>query len=77
MERNHIMSNGLDLTAVKLEFVRDVTIAYLENVYPKPLTALSEDARRKAIEQHREEINEFIKSIYATLNKFRIPTSGK
>jgi hypothetical protein len=65
------MSNGSDLMTAKLEFVRDITVAYLNNIYPKPLTALSEDARQKAIEQHLEEISEFIKSVYNTINRFK------
>jgi hypothetical protein len=69
------MPNGSDLTVAKLEFVRDVTVAYLNNIYPRPLTALSEDVRRRATEQHREEIGEFIKSVYATVN--RIASPGK
>jgi hypothetical protein len=71
------MSNGSDLTVAKLEFVRDITVAYLNNIYPKPLTALSEDSRQKAIEQHRAEISEFIKSVYNTIDKFKIAPSSK
>lgn len=71
------MSNGSDLTVAKLEFVRDITVAYLNNIYPKPLTALSEDARQKSIEQHREEISEFIKSVYNTINRFKIAPASK
>ena len=63
------MPDGSDLAAAKLEFLRDVTVAYLNNIYPKPLTALSEDMRQKTIEQHREEISEFIRSMYTTINK--------
>ncbi len=71
------MSNGSDLTVAKLEFVRDITVAYLNNIYPKPLTALSEDARQKTIEQHREEISDFIRSVYNTINRFKTATSSK
>jgi hypothetical protein len=71
------MSNGSDLMTTKLEFVRDITVAYLNNIYPKPLTALSEDSRQKAIEQHREEISEFIKSVYNTINRFKAAPSSK
>jgi len=66
------MPNGSDLSAVKLEFVRDVTVTYLNNIYPKPLTALSEDVRQKAIEQHRKEISEFIESVYSTIDKLHL-----
>jgi hypothetical protein len=66
------MANGSDLSAVKLEFVRDVTVAYLNNIYPKPLTALSEDVRQKAIEQHRKDINEFIESLHSTVDKLHL-----
>ena len=69
------MSNGSDISAAKLELVRDITVAYLNNVYPKPLVALSEDVRQKSIELHREEITEFIKSVYATIDK--MAPSGK
>jgi len=71
------MSNGSDLTVAKLEFVRDITVAYLSNIYPKPLTALSEDSRQKSIEQHREEISEFIKSVYNTINRFKTAPPSK
>jgi len=71
------MSNGSDLTVAKLEFVRDITVAYLNNIYPKPLTALSEDSRQKSIEQHREEISEFIKSVYNTINRFKTAPPSK
>ena len=71
------MSNGSDLTVVKLEFVRDVTVAYWNNIYPRPLTALTEEARKKTIEQHSEEISGFIQSVYNTLNKIKIAPSGK
>lgn len=71
------MSNGSDLTVAKLEFVRDITVAYLNNIYPKPLTALTEESRQKTIKQHHEEINEFIKSVYGTINRFKTPPSGK
>lgn len=71
------MSNGSDLTVAKLEFVRDITVAYLNNVYPRPLTALSEDSRQKSIEQHREEISEFIKSVYNTINRFKAAPPSK
>ena len=64
-----IMPEASEITTAKLEFVRDVTISYLTNVYPKPLTSLTDDVRQKAIEQHRKEINEFIKSVYSTVNK--------
>ncbi len=71
------MSNGSDLTVAKLEFVRDITVAYLNNIYPKPLTALSEDARQKSIEQHREEISDFIRSVYNTISKFKAAPPSK
>ena len=71
------MSNGLDLTAAKLELVREITVAYLSNIYPKPLTSLTEDARQKTIEQHRKEISEFMKSIYDTVSKIKAAPSGK
>ena len=63
------MSNGADIIAAKLEFVRDVTVAYVNNIYPKPLSAITDDLRQKAVEQHCKEINEFIKSAYTTINK--------
>ena len=71
------MSNGSDLAVAKLEFVREITVAYLNNVYPKPLTALSEESRQKTIEQQREEINGFIKSVYSTINRLKIAPSAK
>ena len=71
------MSNESDLATAKLEFVREITVAYLNNIYPKPLTALSEESRQKTIAQHREEINEFIKSIYSTINRLKIAPPAK
>ena len=63
------MENETDLAAIKLEIVRDITVAYLNNVYPKPLITVSEDARQKTIEQHRNEISDFMKAMYSTVNK--------
>ena len=63
------MPEAPEITTAKLEFVRDVTVSYMNNVYPKPLTSLTDEVRQKSIEQHRKEINEFIKSVYATVNK--------
>lgn len=70
------MANELDIETAKLEFVRDVTVAYLNNAYPKPLSALSEDMRQKTIEQHRKEIIEFIKSMYKTVNEIIPPSKS-
>jgi len=62
------MATISDVAIAKIEFVRDITVAYLTNIYPKPLTALSEDVRQRTIEQHRKEINEFIVSLYTTIS---------
>ena len=63
------MSNGQDLTAAKLELVRELTVAYMTNLYPKPLTALSDDVRKRTVQQHLTEISEFMKTIYNTVDE--------
>ncbi|MBD3181211.1 hypothetical protein GF312_02895 [Candidatus Poribacteria bacterium] len=63
------MADGKEIKIKKIEIARDLTVAYMNSIYPKPLSALSDEARQKTAQQNSKDVADFMKAVYKALDE--------